>query len=52
MKTKNFLWYTFGIALSRLSVGATLKIYKGGSHGICTIEKNRVNEDLLAFIKG
>jgi esterase/lipase len=31
--------------------GATLKVYKGGSHGICTTEKNQVNEDLLAFIK-
>ena len=30
---------------------ATLKIYKGGAHGICTTQKNEVNEDLLAFIK-
>jgi hypothetical protein len=26
-----------------------LKIYEGGSHGICTTEKSRINEDLLAF---
>lgn len=40
---------------ARLSVklikGARLKIYKGGSHGICSTHKNEVNEDLLAFIK-
>lgn len=30
---------------------ATLKVYKGGSHGICTTQKDAVNEDLLAFIK-
>jgi non-heme chloroperoxidase len=37
---------------SRLIKNATLKIYKGGSHGMCTTQKNEVNEDLLAFIKG
>jgi len=37
---------------AKLVKGATLKIYKGGSHGICTTEKNQVNEDLLGFIKG
>lgn len=26
------------------------KVYEGGSHGICTTEKDRVNADLLAFI--
>src|SRR5712691_4605294 len=31
--------------------GAVLKIYKGGSHGLCTTLKHRVNEDLLAFFK-
>ncbi len=28
---------------------AQLKIYQGAPHGICTTEKNRMNEDLLAF---
>jgi non-heme chloroperoxidase len=37
---------------ARLVKGATLKVYKGGSHGMCTTEKDQVNEDLLAFIKG
>ncbi|PAW77414.1 MAG: alpha/beta hydrolase [Verrucomicrobia bacterium Tous-C9LFEB] len=36
---------------SKLVPNATLKIYKGGSHGICTIEKDRVNADILEFIK-
>ena len=37
---------------ARLVKGATLKVYKGASHGMCTTEKDQVNEDLLAFIKG
>lgn len=31
--------------------GATLKIYPGGPHGLCSTMKDKVNEDLLAFIK-
>jgi len=31
--------------------GATLKIYKGAPHGMCTTLKDRVNEDLLTFFK-
>jgi non-heme chloroperoxidase len=30
---------------------ATLKTYKGAPHGLCTTLKDRVNQDLLAFIK-
>jgi non-heme chloroperoxidase len=30
---------------------ATLKVYKGAPHGMCTTRKDQVNEDLLAFIK-
>ena len=30
---------------------ATLKVYKGAPHGLCTTMKDQVNEDLLAFIK-
>jgi non-heme chloroperoxidase len=37
---------------SKLVKNATLKVYKGGSHGMCTTQKDEVNEDLLAFIKG
>lgn len=29
----------------------TLKVYKGAPHGMCTTLKDRVNEDLLAFIR-
>ena len=36
---------------SKLVKGATLKIYKGAPHGMCTTLKDRVNEDLLAFFK-
>jgi non-heme chloroperoxidase len=37
---------------SKIIKNAKLVVYKGGSHGICTTEKDRVNRDLLAFIKG
>jgi len=35
---------------AKLVTGATLKVYRGGSHGMCTVNKNEVDEDLLAFI--
>jgi non-heme chloroperoxidase len=37
---------------SKLVKGATLKVYKGGPHGMCTTRKDEVNADLLAFLKG
>ena len=37
---------------SKLVKGATLKVYKGAPHGMCTTRKKEVNADLLAFIKG
>src|SRR5438477_6925425 len=36
---------------AKLLKGATLKVYKGAPHGMCTTHKDQVNEDLLAFIK-
>src|SRR3989454_550724 len=36
---------------ARLVERATLKVYKGASHGLCTMHKDQVNEDLLAFIQ-
>ena len=36
---------------SKLVKNATLKVYKGAPHGMCTTHKDQVNEDLLAFIK-
>src|SRR5260370_2406133 len=32
---------------SKLVKGATLKVYKGAPHGMCTTQKNEVNADLL-----
>ncbi len=37
---------------AKIVKGAVLKVYKGAPHGMCTTLKDRVNEDLLAFIKG
>jgi len=37
---------------SRLVKGAPRKVYKGGSHGICSTHKDQVNADLLAFFQG
>jgi non-heme chloroperoxidase len=36
---------------SKLVKDATLKVYKGAPHGLCTTLKDRVNEDLLAFLR-
>jgi non-heme chloroperoxidase len=36
---------------AKLVKGATLNVYKGAPHGMCTTMKDRINEDLLAFIR-
>lgn len=36
---------------ARLLKNATLKVYKGASHGLYSTHKDQVNEDLLAFIQ-
>jgi non-heme chloroperoxidase len=36
---------------SKLVKNSTLKIYPGFSHGMCTVNKDQINTDLLAFIK-
>jgi non-heme chloroperoxidase len=40
-----------GLLSARLVKGATLKIYSGASHGLCTTHKDQINQDLLEFIK-
>jgi non-heme chloroperoxidase len=37
---------------SKIVKNATLKVYKGAPHGMCTTHKDQVNEDLLVFLKG
>lgn len=37
---------------SKLVKGASLKVYPGAPHGMCTTLKDQINADLLAFIKG
>ncbi len=36
---------------AKIVKGARLSVYKGAPHGMCTTLKDRVNADLLAFIK-
>ncbi len=36
---------------AKLVKNSTLKVYKGAPHGLCTTEKDKVNGDLLAFLK-
>ena len=36
---------------SKLVPGATLKIYPGFSHGMCTVSADQINADLLAFLR-
>ena len=35
----------------KLVKNATLKVFKGASHGLCTTHKHEVNENLLTFIR-
>src|SRR5438046_1559490 len=37
---------------AKIIKNATLNVYKGGSHGMCTTQKDQVNADLLAFFQG
>ncbi len=39
------------IPASKIVKRGTLNVYDGASHGLCTTHKERVNEDLLAFIR-
>jgi non-heme chloroperoxidase len=36
---------------AKIVKNATLKVYKGAPHGLCTTLKDQVNADLLAFLK-
>ncbi len=36
---------------SKIIKNATLKVYEGAPHGMCTTLKDRVNEELLGFLK-
>jgi non-heme chloroperoxidase len=36
---------------SKIVKNATLKIYKGAPHGMCTTLKDQINEELLGFLK-
>jgi non-heme chloroperoxidase len=40
-----------GLLQSKLIKGATLKVYKGAPHGLCTTLKDQVNLELLEFFK-
>ncbi len=36
---------------SKIVKGATLKVYPGAPHGMCTTRKDEINQDLLEFIR-
>jgi non-heme chloroperoxidase len=36
---------------SKIVKGATLKVYPGAPHGLCSTHKDQVNADLLAFFR-
>jgi pimeloyl-ACP methyl ester carboxylesterase len=40
-----------GLLQSKPAKGATLKVYRGAPHGMCTTLKDEVNADRLAFIE-
>ena len=37
---------------SKIVKDATLKVYPGFPHGMCSTHKEQINADLLAFVKG
>jgi non-heme chloroperoxidase len=39
------------LASAKLVKGATLRVYAGLSHGMCTVNADQINADLLAFLK-
>ena len=39
------------ILTAKLATNATLKLYKGYPHGMCTTNPEQINADLLAFIR-
>jgi len=41
-----------GLLSSKIVKNATLKVYPGYPHGMCTTHADEINADLLAFIKG
>jgi non-heme chloroperoxidase len=40
-----------GLRSSKIVKGATLKVYPGFPHGMCSTQKDTINADLLAFFK-
>ena len=40
-----------GLLSSKIVKGATLKVYPGAPHGMCSTLKDQINEDLIAFLK-
>jgi non-heme chloroperoxidase len=40
-----------GLLQSKIIKGATLKVYPGAPHGLCTTHADQVNADLFAFLK-
>lgn len=42
---------TCGKVAAEMLPDAQLKVYPGGSHGICTTEKDKINQDLLVFLQ-
>ena len=40
-----------GLSVGAFIANARLLVYEGGDHGLCWTRKERVNADLLAFLK-
>ncbi len=43
---------TTAMVTAKLVKGAQLKVYPGFSHGMCSVNKDQINADLLSFLKG
>src|SRR5262249_46599241 len=48
---RNDLYYRLAVFPLEIIRNAKLVVYKGAPHGMCTTLKDRVNEELLAFVQ-
>ena len=51
MLNNRYMKDRMALLLSKIIKNATLKVYKGAPHGLCSSLKDQINEDLLTFLK-
>jgi non-heme chloroperoxidase len=49
--TRSFRFDASARLSAKLVKGSTSKVYPGLSHGMCTVNRDQINAELLAFIR-